>query len=1659
MLAFAQVSFAQLSPDTLWTHTYGGSSPDYAYFIQQTADGGYIVAGYTYSFGAGSSDFYLVKTNSQGDTLWTRTYGGSDYDVAYSVQQTADGGYIVAGETRSFGAGERDFYVVKTNPLGDTLWTRTYGGSSDDYAHSVQRTADGGYVVAGETSSFGAGNWDFYFVKTNLLGDTLWTRTYGGSSDDYARSVQQTSDGGYIVAGTTNSFGAGYIDFYVVKTNPLGDTLWTRTYGGSDEDFANSVQQTADGGYIVAGSTYPFGADETDFYVVKTNSQGDTLWTRTYGGSNADDAYSVLQATDGGYVMAGRTLSFGAGNNNFYVVRTNSQGDTLWTRTYGGNSDDFAYSVQQTADGGHVVAGSTYSFGAGEWDFYVVKTGPESFGQLSGPLSGTLGPGTYHIVGDISIQSSDTLTLMPGTVFHFDSLYGFYINGTLMAEGTESDSIVFTTDTTANPSRWHGLRFDGSGSTGSRLAYCLIEHGIAIGSAPDSWGGGVLCDGASPTFTHCTIRDNVAQFGGGVKCYSASASFTSCTISGNRATTYGGGIACIQNSSMILTDCTIENNSASDRGGGFFCYYSLPQLTNCTIRNNTAGSRGGGVGCSIEGSPICTSCLIENNQANYGGGVSCQDNSSPVLSNCTVSGNSANSYGGGVYCTGSSPTFEGCTISGNTSNLDGAGLGCYYTSSPTITNCLITGNVSNRHAGGLICDTDGSPTVTHCDISDNSAASNGGGLYCQDSEPNFFECTFSRNSSSSGGGIYCTRASPIFMNCTLSRNSAGNQWGGVYFYSSSPVFNSTIIAFSEGEGVFFRSSAESQFKYCDIFGNSAGNIVFDNNDPSQGPPGIGQLVTTNANDDSCDVFFNIGLNPMFVDTAANDYHLLAGSPCIDAGDPALLPDPDYTVVEIGAFYFPQQAVAFFVTPDSLDFGAVLYREDSTLSFWIHNLGQNTLYAAGIRATDTLIFRANPASAQIPPMNSVEIELTFTPRRNISYLDSVQISFAALDEVHTVVVQGTGFYDCHVLEGELSGILSMDCNPYYVAAAITLAEDSTLAIEAGVEIIFDCHCQFIVNGLLSATGTEQDSIRFTCDAAFNPDRWGGIRFVSAHDSCRLEYCVIEKGRAEGAWPDYAGGGIYFDASSPTFAHSIIRDNWSESDGGGVHCRNGSSLTFVHCAISNNSSDRYGGGVYCSGSSPTFADCIIRGNSASGNGGGMHCSSSSPTFANSAISDNSAGNYGGGIDLYDYSSRPTFAHCVISGNMAISYGGGMHCGGAAPSLDSCTISDNTGSQGGGMFCSSSSAALSHCVINGNTAGYAAGVFCASSLDTFTNCTFTGNSAANDGGGVYCRDASSVFNSTIISFSNGDGIYFRNSSASVFKYCDVFGNSDGDIIFRDGDPSNGPAGIGNLTTTNANGDSCDLYYNIFLNPMFVDTAASDYHLLAGSFCIDAADPILPLDPDGTITDIGAFYFQNNAPSPFDLLSPANGDTVDTLEVTLMWAASNDPDPGDSIVFYRAYVALDSAFTTELDSETVNASELEWDDLVDGQTYWWRVKAFDTQGNGTFSNQTWNFTSVVSAISGDKVLLPTEYALHQNYPNPFNPTTVIRYDVPVTGKVSLAIFNLLGQRVTTLLDQRQAAGTHTIQWDAADWPSGVYLCRMEAAGFVQTRKMLLVK
>ena len=310
--------------------------------------------------------FLVSLSNAQ--QRWERNYGGQDDDYGRSVQQTSDTGYIVAGTTYSFGNFDQ-VYLVKTNASGDTLWTRTYGGAGGDRGESVQQTSDGGYIVAGYTNSFGTGI-QVYLIKTNATGDTLWTRTYGGASNDYGYFVRQTTDGGYIVAGYTFSFGNAY-QVYLVKTNATGDTLWSRTYGGTDWDMGYSVQQTSDMGYIVAGYTYFFGNFD-QVYLVKTNASGDTLWTRTYGGTGYEWGRDVQQTTDGGYIVVGYTSSFG-NSGQVYLIKTNASGDTLWTRTYGGASYDYGYSVRQTTDGGYIVAGYTTSFGDSA-QVYLIKT-------------------------------------------------------------------------------------------------------------------------------------------------------------------------------------------------------------------------------------------------------------------------------------------------------------------------------------------------------------------------------------------------------------------------------------------------------------------------------------------------------------------------------------------------------------------------------------------------------------------------------------------------------------------------------------------------------------------------------------------------------------------------------------------------------------------------------------------------------------------------------------------------------------------------------------------------------------------------------------------------------------------------------------------------------------------------------------------------------------------------------------------------------------------------------------------------------------------------------------------------------------------------------------------------------------------------------------
>jgi hypothetical protein len=332
------------------------------------------VAGGTASFGAGSVDFLLIKTDANGNIIWVKTYGGISYDNARSVQQTSDGGYIVAGLTSSFGAGNWDVWLIKTDANGNLQWAKTYGGTNYDYAYSVQQTSDGGYIMTGGTASFGAGNWDVWLIKTDANGNLQWAKTYGGTDDDYAYSVQQTSDGGYILAGVTSSFGAGSWHIWLIKTDAFGNLQWAKTYGVTGSDYAYSVKQTSDGGYILAGLTYSFGAGDDDIFLIKTDANGNIIWAKTYGGPGYDEDFSVQQTSDGGYIAAGYTRSFGAGWDDIFLIKTDANGNLQWAKTYGGTDGDYAYSVQQTSDGGYIVAGYTSSFGAGGSDFFLIKT-------------------------------------------------------------------------------------------------------------------------------------------------------------------------------------------------------------------------------------------------------------------------------------------------------------------------------------------------------------------------------------------------------------------------------------------------------------------------------------------------------------------------------------------------------------------------------------------------------------------------------------------------------------------------------------------------------------------------------------------------------------------------------------------------------------------------------------------------------------------------------------------------------------------------------------------------------------------------------------------------------------------------------------------------------------------------------------------------------------------------------------------------------------------------------------------------------------------------------------------------------------------------------------------------------------------------------------
>ncbi|MEW5952870.1 MAG: copper amine oxidase N-terminal domain-containing protein [Bacillota bacterium] len=346
-----------------WEKTAGARLLDRGLFAIQTDDGGYIVVGETMSEGAylhgnGGYDVYLIKLDAAGYIKWPKTFGGVGNDRGNRVQQTSDGGFIITGEIQvSSPHSNKKLYLLKTDASGAKQWEKTFGGSGEDTGACVRQTTDGGYIITGAATSFGAGQSDVYLIKTDENGKQEWDKTFGGKDDDYGVCVRQTSDGGFIAAGSTSSrSSAGGYDVCLIKTDAGGQTQWEKTFGGAGWDIPNTVEQTSDGGYIMAGRSSSFSQGDFDLYLVKTDARGNKQWEQTHGGSGWDTAKTIKQNQDG-YLVAGWTSSTEDAEFAFLLLQTDANGNKLWQKTLAGEKYDERFSIQETEDNGYIVAG------------------------------------------------------------------------------------------------------------------------------------------------------------------------------------------------------------------------------------------------------------------------------------------------------------------------------------------------------------------------------------------------------------------------------------------------------------------------------------------------------------------------------------------------------------------------------------------------------------------------------------------------------------------------------------------------------------------------------------------------------------------------------------------------------------------------------------------------------------------------------------------------------------------------------------------------------------------------------------------------------------------------------------------------------------------------------------------------------------------------------------------------------------------------------------------------------------------------------------------------------------------------------------------------------------------------------------------------------
>ena len=428
-----------------WSKDIGGDDTEHFKAIQETSDGGFIVVGYVEPFTRDDHDLYIVKTDSMGNLEWSKVYGDTKDDDAYDVVQASDGGYVVVGSTKSYGAGLTDLWVIRTDEQGELIWEKILGGAKNDVAYSIIVLDSGEYLLTGSTASYGSGNGDVWVLKMNDDEDILWNITLGGPKNDVGREIISTTDDGFMIVGDTSSYGAGWNDVWLIKMNADGAVSWNQTYGGMGNDNGRSIKETGEG-FIIAGNSDSFGSNLVDGYVVNVDSEGTLVWEQTFGGSSDDYAESIELYTDEGYLVTGYTSSTGTGESDVWLFSVSHDGILVDETFYGGSLRDRMYQVHATSDGGYILVGFTWSFGS-SGNGYLIKITM----QQRAPAEFTL---SNLVVSPTEVETGETVTVSV-TVTNVGDESGSYtaellVDGskvseeTVTFEGGVSETLEFT---------------------------------------------------------------------------------------------------------------------------------------------------------------------------------------------------------------------------------------------------------------------------------------------------------------------------------------------------------------------------------------------------------------------------------------------------------------------------------------------------------------------------------------------------------------------------------------------------------------------------------------------------------------------------------------------------------------------------------------------------------------------------------------------------------------------------------------------------------------------------------------------------------------------------------------------------------------------------------------------------------------------------------------------------------------------------------------------------------------------------------------------------------------------------------------------------------------------------------------------------------------